>query len=286
MQLGTKTVPFESKQILAIRRSDQTQKGRIMTPQELVLALFAAISDNDPNAARALLAPDYIQHNPYIQTGADGLVDLISLVDEYGVVITTHRIIADGDYVVAHNTFENFTPFGAPEIASFDVWRIEDGLLAEHWDNLQPVPAETASGRTMFDGPTEVVDLDLTEANRSVVEGFLQDVFLDGNVQNAGKYIISEPGAYMQHNPLVGDGLDQLAAAFAFLEENGQGFGFSEVHMVVAEGNFVFTMTEGSMGDVPTAFFDLWRLEDGMIVEHWDTIEAIPDEMVHDNGKF
>lgn len=257
-----------------------------MTPQELVLALFAAISDYDADAARAMLTPDYIQHNPYIATGPDGLANLISLAEENVVVITTHRVIAEGDYVVAHNTFENFAAFGADEIAAFDVFRIEDGKLAEHWDNLQPVPAETASGRTMFDGPTQVTDLELTAANKAHVEGFIQDVFLDGNVQNAGNYIVSEPGAYMQHNPLVGDGLDQLAAAFAFLEENGQGFSFSEVHMVVAEGNFVFTMTEGAMGDVPTAFFDLWRLEDGMIVEHWDTIETIPDEMVHDNGKF
>ena len=70
------------------------------------------------------------------------------------------------------------------------------------------------------------------------------------------------------------------------LAEAGQGFSFTDVHLIVAEGNFVFTMTEGAMGDVPTAFFDLWRVEDGKIVEHWDTIEAIPDEMVHDNGKF
>ncbi|MEO0792823.1 MAG: nuclear transport factor 2 family protein, partial [Pseudomonadota bacterium] len=89
-----------------------------------------------------------------------------------------------------------------------------------------------------------------------------------------------------QHNPLVPDGLAALGAAFVQLAEAGQGFSFSEVHMIVAEGNFVFTMTEGATGDVPTAFFDLWRVEDGMIVEHWDTIEPIPTEMVHENGKF
>lgn len=42
------------------------------------------------------------------------------------------------------------------------------------------------------------------------------------------------------------------------------------------------------MGETPTAYFDLFRIEDGMIVEHWDTIDAIPpnDEMAHENGKF
>lgn len=258
-----------------------------MTPQELALTLLTAVfSDYDPEAARAVLAPDYIQHNLTIPSGADGLINLIPLLQENGVGVVTHRVIVDGDYVVTHNTFENADIFGAAQLASFDVFRIEDGLLAEHWDNLQPVPTETASGRTMFDGPTEVVDLELTKANRALVAGFLQDVFLDGNVQNAGNYIISEPGAYLQHNPLVGDGLDQLGAAFAYLAENGQGFSFAEVHLVLAQGNFVFSMTEGAMGNTPTAFFDLWRVENGMIVEHWDTIEAIPEEAAHDNGKF
>ena len=138
----------------------------------------------------------------------------------------------------------------------------------------------------MTDGPTEIVDLDKTAENKAIVEGFVTDVFLNGELEKSADYIVAEPGAYLQHNPMVPDGLDAVGAAFVQLAKAGQGFSFSKVHLIVAEGNFVFTMTEGAMGDVPTAFFDLWRVEDGMIVEHWDTIEAIPDEMVHDNGKF
>ena len=61
---------------------------------------------------------------------------------------------------------------------------------------------------------------------------------------------------------------------------------YSDVHMVVAEGNFVFTASEGKLGGKPTAFYDLFRVEDGKIVEHWDVIADIPAEMAHDNGKF
>lgn len=258
-----------------------------MTPQELVVALVTAVFvDYDADAARQLLAPDYIQHNPAIPTGADGLLNLIPVAKETGLTVTTHRVITEGDIVVAHNTFENADAFGAPRLVSFDVFRVDDGVLVEHWDNLQVPPSETASGRSMTDGPTEITDLDKTAANKAVVTGFVTDVFLNGELEKAPDYIIADPGAYHQHNPLVPDGLAALGAAFAQLQEAGQGFSFSEVHMMVAEGNFVFTMTEGAMGDVPTAFFDLWRVEDGMIVEHWDTIEPIPTEMAHDNGKF
>ncbi|MGD1887026.1 MAG: nuclear transport factor 2 family protein [Cohaesibacteraceae bacterium] len=258
-----------------------------MTPQELVVALLTAVFvDYDVEAARAVLAPDYIQHNPSIPTGADGLLGLIPFAEQQGLAVTTHRIITDGDLVVAHNTFENADAFGAPTLVSFDVFRVEDGLLAEHWDNLQAPLETTASGRSMVDGPTQVTDRDLTEVNRGVVQGFVDEVFLQGRLDRASEYIISEPGAYLQHNPLVPDGLDSLVSGLTQLAEAGQGFTFSQVHMIAAEGNFVFTMTEGARGGTPTAFFDLWRVENGLIVEHWDTIETIPADMAHDNGKF
>ncbi|MEM9319980.1 MAG: nuclear transport factor 2 family protein [Pseudomonadota bacterium] len=258
-----------------------------MTPQEMAIALLTAVFvDHDPEAAAGLIAPDYIQHNASIPTGAEGLIGVIPLVESSGLSVTTHRILVEGNYVVLHNTWENAELFGAPTLVSFDVLRIEDGLFAEHWDNLQVPPAETASGRSMTDGPTEITDLHLTEQNRAIVTGFVTDVFLNGEFDRAADYINGAPGAYLQHNPLVPDGLDAVGAAFAQLAEAGQGISFSDLHLVVAEGNFVFTMTEGAMGETPTAFFDLWRVEDGMIVEHWDVIEPIATEWAHENGKF
>lgn len=240
-----------------------------MSPQELALALLAAVfTEYDVEAARPLLAQDYIQHNPNIPTGAQGILAAIPVAKEVGLTVETHRIITEGDYVVLHNTYRNADMFGAPTLVAFDVLRIEDGVLAEHWDNLQAPPATTASGRSMTDGATEITDRDKTAENKAIVEGFLTDVFLGGDLSKAADYIVSEPGAYTQHNPLVPDGLDAVGAAFTQLAEAGQGFSFKEVHLIVAEGNFVFTMTEGAMGDVPTAFFDLWRIEDGKIVEH------------------
>ena len=85
---------------------------------------------------------------------------------------------------------------------------------------------------------------------------------------------------------MVGDGLDVLGAALAAIAEAGQPMAYAETHMVVAEGNFVFAASEGTIGETPTAFFDLFRVDDGKIVEHWDMVSEIPVEMPHDNGKF
>ncbi len=258
-----------------------------MTPTDTVLAVVDAVFGTfDADAAAALIAPDYIQHNPSIPDGSEGLLSLLPAAKESGLTVETHRVIAEDDIVVLHNTFHDAQMLGAETLVSFDVFRVHDGKAVEHWDNLQAPPEATASGRSMTDGPTEPTDLDKTAENKALVAAFIDDVFLGGNVANAGDYIVTESGAYHQHNPLVPDGLEALGAAFVALAEAGQGFRFSKMHMIVAEGDFVFTMTEGSTGPAPTAFFDLWRVADGKIVEHWDVIEPIPQDMVHDNGKF
>ena len=258
-----------------------------MEPKEVILAVANALFfEFDTAALSELLADDYIQHNPGVPTGAAALLQVAPALKEAGFKTTVHRIITEGELVVVHSTFENADLFGAPTLVSFDVFRVEDGKAAEHWDNLQVPPETTASGRSMTDGPNEITDLDKTAANKAVVQGFIDDVFLGGKLEKAGDYIISEPAAYIQHNPMVADGLDKLGDAFATMQKAGSAFSFSELHMIVAEGNFVFTMTEGAVGGTPSAFFDLWRVDDGLIVEHWDTISAIPTEMAHGNGKF
>lgn len=265
---------------------ETTEMTDASTPTELVLALREALFvDFDVAAAEALLAPDYIQHNPGVPTGAAPVLGAIPALEESGLRMTTHRVFTDGDFVVAHNTYDNADFFGAPTLVGFDVFRVEDGKVAEHWDNLQAPAPPNASGRTLTDGPTEVTDLEETEANKALVTEFAQTVLIGGAFDRIGEYIIGGD-AYLQHNPLFGDGLEALGEAFAKLAEEGNAIAYSEVHYVLGEGNFVLTMSEGTFGDTPTAYYDLFRLDDGKIVEHWDVIQEIPAEMAHDNGKF
>lgn len=254
-----------------------------MSAKELVIALFtAAFVDHDPDAARPLVTPDYIQHNPLVETGADALVGLIPVVEQSGMTVTTHRVLSEGDMVVLHSTFDNAQALGAETIAAFDVFRIEDGKVAEHWDNLQPVPETTASGRGMTDGATTITDLDKTEENKELVLGFVRDVLGGAAVEKAPMY--SE--VYMQHNPNLADGIDGLLAGTKAWAEQGFVITKFEPQIVVAEGNFVFVASDATVSGKPWAFFDLWRVEDGMIVEHWDVVSPTPEEMAHDNGKF
>jgi predicted SnoaL-like aldol condensation-catalyzing enzyme len=266
-------------------QSIRIKKDFTMPPKELVLALFtAAFADHDPDAARALITPDYIQHNLQVPTGADGLIGVIPFVEQSGMEATTHRVITEDNMVVLHSTYSNADAFGASQLAAFDVFRVEDGKVAEHWDNLQPIPEATVSGRGMTDGATDITDLEKTQENKALVLGFVRDVLGGAAPEKVTDYM--DPEVYMQHNPLIGDGLSGLMAAIETFAQQGQSITKFEPQFAVAEGNFVFVATDAIMGGEPWAFFDLWRVEDGKIVEHWDVVSPIPAEAAHDNGKF
>ena len=138
----------------------------------------------------------------------------------------------------------------------------------------------------MIDGPTEVVDLDRTGENRAFVAAFIDDILVNGRVDKLAAYIDGEH--YTQHNPRIGDGLSGLGDALEVMAKAGVVMKYDRVHRVLGEGNFVLTVSEGSLGGHATAFYDLFRVAGGVIVEHWDVIERIParDQWKNDNGKF
>ena len=57
---------------------------------------------------------------------------------------------------------------------------------------------------------------------------------------------------------------------------------------MLAQGNYVLAVSEGIFGGAPTSYYDLWRIENGKIAEHWDVMETIAekDSWANQNGKF
>ncbi|MGB3278225.1 MAG: nuclear transport factor 2 family protein [Pseudorhodobacter sp.] len=242
--------------------------------------LEKGLANGDRDFITAHVAEGYIQHNPQAADGREGLLGFVGFLETLDPKVSVNpvRVIADENFVVIHQEAEFFGPK-----VIIDVFRFEDGKIAEHWDSIQETVTKTASGRSMTDGATEITDLDKTEANKTLVTGLVTDVLMKGEIDKIDSYIA--PG-YMQHNPYVPDTRDGLKGFIAYLGENKISFGYSKLHNVVAEGNFVFSQAEGIYDGAPTAFYDIWRVEDGMVVEHWDAVQAIPTEFAHENGMF
>jgi len=136
-------------------------------------------------------------------------------------------------------------------------------------------------------GEVDISDKEKTEANKAVVKGFINDVLLNHQNEKITTYI--NPAKYLQHNPAVADGLEGFGAAMKFFAENGLVMEYDKLHLLVGEGNFVLSVSEGKFGKGEhTAFYDLFRLENGQIVEHWDVIALIPlkPDWKNENGKF
>lgn len=252
-----------------------------LSAKDTVLAATGQLfGEKDPTAVDRWVAPDYRQHSSLAPDGPAGLRALVEgLPDGFGYDL--HRVIADGDLVALHGTYRGFGP---EPLVAFDIFRVADGRLAEHWDALTPVVTTTVSGRSQTDGPTEVTDRDHTEANRALVLGFVEDVLRDGKLDMITDYLSTEH--YAQHNVGIGDDLDGLSTALGALAAQGITMVYETVHRVVAEGNFVLTVSEGRFGPAPTAFYDLFRVEGGRIVEHWDITPEIPASLPHPNGLF
>ena len=255
------------------------------SPKEIAVAEMGALFKTfDQEAARRLIAKDVIQHNQAVPNGADVLIGLIPTLKKSGISATTHRLIAEGNIVVAHNEYKNAQVFGGDHLAAFDVFRIENGQVAEHWDNISPVTPPNPSGRTQFDGTTEITDLDKTAENKQLVTNFVNDVLHGNAPEKITDYISGK--TYLQHNSGVADGLEGLGKAIQAMIDSGTPMTYSRTHMIVAEGNFVFTASEGQFLGEHSAFFDLFRVADGKIVEHWDVIQKIQKEAANDSGKF
>jgi predicted SnoaL-like aldol condensation-catalyzing enzyme len=156
----------------------------------------------------------------------------------------------------------------------------------EHWDNLEAPSPANPSGRTMIDGPTEATDQHLSEANKTLVCTFVTDILVNGRMEKLAGYLSGDQ--YVQHNPNIADGLSGLGAGLKAMAEAGITMAYDKVHMVLGDGNFVLTVSEGQFAGEHVAFCDLFRVEAGKVAEHLDVVQPIPARSAwkNDNGKF
>ncbi len=257
-----------------------------MNNKEIVGTFLGAVMQQDADKMRELANTNYIQHNPFIPTGLEPFIQMLPILKENGTTAENIRMFQDGNYVFMHNIWRNAKPFGADEMVSFDIIRLdENGKVAEHWDAMTPLVNKTASGRTQTDGSTTVTDLDKTEANKALAKSMVEDILMGKNPNNITNYISSQQ--YDQHNPDIKDGLSGIMEAVEYLTAQNNMFKYTKIHKVLGEGNFVLTISEGEWSGKKHVFYDLIRFENNKAVEHWDVIQEIPSEdLANNNGMF
>jgi predicted SnoaL-like aldol condensation-catalyzing enzyme len=127
-------------------RSEAEQRNH-----ELVMGLFAEVLNPlDSSAVDRFIAPDYIQHSQLAEPGRDALKAFLDFARAQSpdAVHDIKRSFVEGDHVIVHYHVRR-TP-DDPGLAVMDIFRIENGLIAEHWDVLQDVPTQSPNPNSMF----------------------------------------------------------------------------------------------------------------------------------------
>jgi predicted SnoaL-like aldol condensation-catalyzing enzyme len=251
------------------------------TARHVMIEIF---QNRDPATITRFFSDSFTQHDPNIADGLSGLKAFVAdLASSPKTNITIYRTIVDGDIVMLHSKCEGLPGFSGPAIA-FDLFRFKGGKIVEHWGGQAPETGRNPSGHTQVDGPTAVTDREQTEANRSLVRSFKETITVQLRFDRVGEFIDGDH--YIQHASKVGDGTARMKARVAEVTKPGA----TPVlipRRYIAEGNFILALVEART-EPATANYDLFRVENGWIAEHWDVLSVIPprNQWKNSNGPF
>lgn len=221
----------------------------------------------------------YTQHSTGVADGADGFLKFFLPFLERNPVreIEIVRAIEDGKYVQvhAHQSLNN----GEAKWVTIDLFETdENSKIVEHWDTIAPLIENSRTAVTAVDGSSEIVDLERGEENKKVVRLFLADIMQNQNFTKLSDYI--DLDSYIEHNQEVEGSLGK------FLKSK-KDYSYDFTFKVLGQGNFVYSFSKALEGNVEFAVFDIFRLENTKIVEHWDNREKIIQRSEWNNsGKF
>lgn len=224
----------------------------------------------------------YTQHSTGVPDGADGFVaffqDFLRRNPERDIRIV--RGWQDGRHVFLQ-AFQSLNGGAVTWVTTDFFDSDEEGRIIEHWDVIGPYVPETPSGRSNIDGPTEPSDLDKTEENKALVRAMIEHCLMwGGHGDRVADFISAD--TYIQHNPDVADGLESFAA---LCQDPNRPLNYDEIVLCVGSGSFVATLCKADWQGRKYAQVDIFRIEQGRIVEHWDNVEEVPENPVN-SGKF
>jgi predicted SnoaL-like aldol condensation-catalyzing enzyme len=255
-----------------------------------------AFGQGKTEVVNELFSESYIQHNPMVQNGPEGLIGYIEMLKSLSPapVLTVKHILADGDLVALHWHSSTTPDNESTGQAGFDLFLLDNGTVVEHWDVIQNVLATTASGNSMFsdlykyaNGAQNLTE-EQEEANKQIVLEAYDGVFNGRQLGLLDQFWAGDD--YIQHNPQAPNGT-------AFLEENLDAFwpegSRVKFRHALADGDLVFVHSQAlPPGADPNnesagqAWGDLFRVVNGRIVEHWDVIQQVPATTASGNSMF
>jgi predicted SnoaL-like aldol condensation-catalyzing enzyme len=210
----------------------------------------------DITAADRYWSDPYLQHNPIAKSGVSTFRALMaSLISSASFSYQRYLTLAECDLAVVYGRYSQSGVI-------FDMFRVQNDKIVEHWDSdsnqASPTSAVGALDATAASAAHRQLFLDLAAAvlvgaDRSRVSEFLSVDYIDH--RNTGT-----PGPTALTTMLTAEDI-----------------AYTRVHHVIADGNFVFALSEGKRGSTNYGFYDLFRAESSKFVERWDSRRTVPN---------
>ena len=228
----------------------------------------------------------YIQHAPAYSDGPGELMAAVAkeLTMSPDVKVRLYRTIAEKDYVAIHSVWDT----GDAKYVYVDIWRVENGLLVEHWDHSQTEPKASKNSNSMYHGPdADIYSSQDVEQNRERAVALISVFDNPADTSVVDGYVSDE---YIQHNPTLADGKAPLLGLLKTLDEDGVRSKTTIVKSI-AMGDMVLVHSKvvdlTKANDLGTGYIDIFRFDDsGLIAEHWDVVEPVGKTSQNNNGIF
>lgn len=220
------------------------------------------LNKHDLSAVDRYYREPYIQHNPDITNGFAGVKATISQLPNLHYDV--FKVLADGDFVTID---ARVTGLGDTTKIIMDVFRLDHGRIVEHWDIIQDeVPAsQTVSGNSMISGTKP--GRHSRHDNERIVFKALDELFTRRDFTAIDRYW-RDP--YIQHAPFMDNGVRALRAAVRDLPAD---FSY-EPGLVMSEGDEVVVHARFTgIAPTPVIVIQIFRLDRGKIVEHWENVQ-------------
>jgi predicted SnoaL-like aldol condensation-catalyzing enzyme len=219
----------------------------------------------DITAADRYWSDPYYQHNPIAKSGFSTFRSLMSsIVSSASFSYQRLLTLAECELAVVYGRYSQTGVI-------FDMFRVRDGKIIEHWDSDTNQASETAHLGALEESAAAA-------ANRALFSDFAAQVLLAGATAQASTFLSS---TYTEHHGSPATGVNALTTFLA-----AENVSYSKVHQVIADGNFVFALSEGKRGSAAFGFYDLFRVEAGKLAEHWDSRRSVPSTTMSGLGIF
>lgn len=223
----------------------------------------------------------YTQHSTGVGDGVEGFLDFFEpfVARNPKRDIKILRSFQDGPWVFCH-AYQSLND-GAARWVTMDMFYTDpDGLILEHWDTIAPYVADTTSGEDMVGGPSDIDTTADTNGNKALVLEYTKQVLQEGHRSKLAQFVADD---LVEHSAQVAAGYSGLEAWLS----SDQAGSYEMLFHIMGHGDFVLTYGKRYALGKDIAIFDLYRVADGKIIEHWMNDEVIsPRDAWGNSGKF